>query len=94
VVECAAVRVHCSGAQPEIRIPEAEAAARLTAHVRASDSPATIRVTVLVVVVTLVVVIIVVVVAAPLWTLSVVEIGGFLTTRTCCFADGAGLSRQ
>jgi hypothetical protein len=50
-------------------------------------------VTVLVVVVTLVVVIIVVV-TAPLWTLSVVEIGGFFTT--CCFAAsaGTGLSRQ
>ena len=54
-------------------------------------SLATIRVTVFVVVVTLVVVIIVVGMAL-LWTLSVVEIGGFFTT--CCFAGGAGLSRQ
>jgi len=64
------------------------AAAATDAHA----SPATIRVTVLVVVVTLVVVITVVVVA-PLWTLSVVEIGGFFTT--CCLAPGStGLSRQ
>jgi hypothetical protein len=49
----------------------------------------TIRVMVFVVVV---VVVIIVVVMAPLWMLSVVEMGGFLTT--CLVAGGTRLSRQ
>ena len=76
------IAVSCAALQyvTIIWIPEGRGVVRRRVR---HELPATIRVTI---------VVITVVASSPLWTLSVVEIGGFLTT--CCFAAGTGLSRQ